>query len=116
MWWGLLHVLLLGAVTLAGCPAALKLAGAAAVVVHALIRRPAKSPGLLLVAEGGACAVPEWRTGMRPLGPRTTVAPLWMRLDLGPGSPQRELLLIADQVEAEDWRRLRGLLARGRGD
>jgi hypothetical protein len=93
----------------------LKLAGAAAVVIHALARRPAQLPGLILVAEGGTCAVPEWQTGMRPLGPRTMVAPLWIRLDLGAGLPQRELLLIADQVRPEDWRRLRAVLARGRG-
>jgi hypothetical protein len=111
----LLHALLLGAVVLAGCPAALKLAGVAAIVVHALLRSPAKSPGLILVEEGGACAVPEWQTGMRPLGPRTMVAPFWIRLDLGACLPQRELLLIADQVGPEDWRRLRAVLARGRG-
>jgi hypothetical protein len=90
--------------------------GLAAVVGHAALRRPAPSPGRILLAEGGACDVPEWRTGMRPLGPRTIVAPFWARLDLGHGPWQRELLLMADQVDPEDWRRVRALLARARGD
>jgi hypothetical protein len=52
---------------------------------------------------------------MRPLGPRTMVAPFWARLDLGKGSRPRELLLVADQLGPEDWRRLKAILARARG-
>jgi hypothetical protein len=90
--------------------------GFVAVVGHALLRRPEQTPPLVLLAEGGACAVPDWRTGMRPLGPRTIVAPFWARLDLGEGTPQRELLLIADQLAPEDWRHLNAVLSRARGD
>jgi hypothetical protein len=39
-----------------------------------------------------------------------------VRLDLGKGSRRRDILLIADQVRPEEWRRLRALLARTRGD
>lgn len=109
-------MLLLGSVALVGCPAALKVAGAAALVVHAVARRPARPPRAVLITEDGVCAVPEWRAGLRPLGPRTTMAPFWIRLDLGAGSPKRELLLLADQVTPEDWRRLRAMLARSRGE
>jgi hypothetical protein len=69
----------------------------------------------VLVAEGGACAVPEWQIPWRPLGPRTTVAPFWVRLDLGAGAGTRELVLLIDQLAPEDWRRLNAVLARARG-
>lgn len=88
----------------------------AAVVAHGVLLRPLPPPALVIVREGGACAIPEWGPGLRPLGPRTTVAPFWVRLDLGSGNRQRELLLIADQVGPADWRRLRALLARARGE
>jgi hypothetical protein len=109
-----LHALLVAAAALIGAPAWLKLLAALAIVIHALARRPPASPGLVMIGEGGVCAVPEWHTGARPLGARTLVCPFWVRLDLGVGPWRRDLLLLADQVRPDEWRRLRALLARVR--
>jgi hypothetical protein len=113
LWWCLLHGLLVAAVALVAWPLLTKGLALAAVLAHLRLRRPAAAPGLVLV-DGNACAVPEWRTGLRPLGARTLVAPLWVRLDLGRGPWRRELLLLVDQLEPQDWRRLRAALARAR--
>jgi hypothetical protein len=116
VWWWSLHAVLVGAALLVGLPIAGRLLVALAIVVHALARRPAAAPALVIVGEDGVCVVPEWGTGRRPLGSRTLVCPFWVRLDLGKGLPQRDILLIADQVAPQEWRRLRALLARMRGD
>jgi hypothetical protein len=113
-WWLLLHVLLGVAFALVGWPMAFRLVAIAAVVGHCVVRRPAASPRAVVVAEGGYCAVPEWNTGTRPLGPRTLISPFWVRLDLGTGPWRRDILLLADQVRPEEWRRLRALLLRAR--
>ena len=115
-WWVALHALLVAAVALVAGPEAIKALAVVAIVGHGVARRPRGSPGLVVVAADGSCAVPEWSTGRRPIGPRTLLCPFWVRLDLGKGPWQRDLLLIADQVPPEDWRRLRALLARTRGD
>lgn len=111
-----LHVLLATATLLVGWAASMKALAVLAIVVHGVVRRPPASPGLVVVTEGGCCVVPEWRTGKRPFGSRTLMCPFWIRLDLGKGSWRRDILLVADQIPAEDWRRLRALLARTRGD
>jgi hypothetical protein len=115
LWWCLLHGLLVAAVALVGWPLVLKGLALAAVLGHAVLRRPAAAPGLVLV-DGSACAVPEWQTGLRPLGVRTLVATVWVRLDLGRGSWRRDLILLVDQLEPGEWRRLRAALARARRD
>ena len=109
-------MLLAAAAVLAALPVAIKVLAVLATVGHGVIRRPSAAPGLALVAEDGFCVVPEWQTGLRPLGARTLVCPFWVRLDLGKGPWPRDLLLIVDQVQAEDWRRLRARLARTRRD
>jgi len=111
-----LHVLLAAAAVLVGWPASMKTLAVLAIVGHGVVRRPLASPGLVVVAEDGCCVVPEWHTGRRPFGPRTLMCPFWIRLDLGKGLRRRDILLIADQVPPEEWRRLRALLARTRGD
>jgi hypothetical protein len=115
-WWCLLHALLVAAAALLGWPAWIKVLAAVALVIHGFVRRPPRSPGLVLVAEGGVCSVPEWHRGPQPLGARTLMCPFWVRLDLGAGPWRRDLLLVADQVGSDEWRRLRALLARVPGD
>jgi hypothetical protein len=115
LWWWLLHGLLVAAVTLVGWPLVAKGFALAAVFCHAVLRRPAAAPGLVVV-DGTACAVPEWQTGLRPLGARTLVAPFWVRLDLGRGPWRRDLILLVDQLEPEQWRRLRAALGRAHVD
>ena len=109
-----MHVLLGIALALVGWAVAFRLVAIVAIAVHGVVRRPAASPRTVVVAEGGFFAVPEWNTGARPLGPRTLISPFWVRLDLGAGPWRRDILLLADQVRPEEWRRLRALLLRAR--
>ena len=113
-YWYSLHLLLGVALALVGWAAPFRLLAIVAVLGHCIVRRPAASPRIVLVAEGGRCVVPEWHTGPRPLGPRTLVAPFWVRLDLGMGPWRRDIVLVADQMSPEQWRRLRALLLRAR--
>jgi membrane-bound toxin of toxin-antitoxin system len=113
-WWCSLHVLLGLAFALVGWAVPFRLLAVAAVVAHCIVRRPCASPRTVLVAEGGRCAIPEWNTGARPLGPRTLVSLFWVRLDLGIGPWRRDILLLADQIRPDEWRRLRALLLRAR--
>ena len=113
-WWFLLHVLLAVASLLVGWAVPFKLVAIVAIGVHGVVRWPPASPRTVVVAEGGRCIVPEWNTGARPLGPRTLVSPFLVRLDLGAGPWPRDIVLLADQVRPETWRRLRALLLRAR--
>ena len=116
IWWLALHALLAAAAALVGWPAPVKVLAVIAIVAHCVARRPPIAPALVVVSADGFCVVPEWQTGRMPLGSRTLVCPFWVRLDLGPGSRQRDILLIADQLRPDEWRRLRALLARARGE
>jgi hypothetical protein len=104
---------LLGAAfALVGWPLAVKALAIAAIAGHAVVRRPAASPREVSFDSDGSCVVPEWHTGARPPGARTRVCPFWVRLDLGMGPWPRHILLIADQMQPDEWRRLRALLLR----
>lgn len=113
-WWLLLHVLLVVAALLIGWAVPLKLLAVGTIAVHGVVRRPPASPRTVVVIEGGRCIVPDWSTGARPLGPRTLISPFSVRLDLGTGPWRRDLVLLADQMPPETWRRLRALLLRAR--
>jgi len=114
VWWLLLHALLGAAFALVGWPAPFRVLAIGAIVGHGVVRRPAPSLRTVIVAEGGSCVIPEWNTGSRMLGARTLIGPFWARLDLGTGPWPRDILLLADQVRPEQWRRLRALLLRAR--
>jgi hypothetical protein len=100
------------AFALVGWPAAFRLLAIAAIVGHGFARRPPASPRVVCLGADGVCAIPEWNSGSRPLGARTLVCPFWVRLDLGKGPWPRDILLLADQMRPEEWRRLRALLLR----
>lgn len=107
-----MHALLAAAVVLVALPAVLKPLALLALFSHAAVRRPRSAPSVIHVAADGSCAVPEWRTAARRLGPGTLICPFWIRLDLNPGPGQRYILLFADQVAPREWRRLRAWLER----
>jgi hypothetical protein len=111
-----LHLVLAAAAMLVGWPASMKALAVLALVVHGVVRRPLASPAELVVTEDGCCAVPEWNTGRRPFGSRSMMCPFWIRLDLGKGTKRRDILLVADQIAPEEWRRLRALVRRARRD
>ena len=114
VWWFLLHALVGAAFALVGWPAPFRALAIVAIVAHGVVRRPAPSPRIVIVAEGGSCVIPEWNTGSRTLGERTLICPFWVRLDLGAGPWPRDILLLADQVRPDEWRQLRALLSRVR--
>jgi hypothetical protein len=115
-WWCGLHALLAAAAVLVGWPWALKLAAVGAIAVHAVARRPPPSPASVIVAADATCVVPERGPSRVALGPRTVVCALWIRLDLGPGPPTRDIVLFVDQLPAGQWASLRALLDRARCD
>ncbi len=112
LWWYGLHLLLAVAAALVAVPTPVKALTLLALVGHAVARRPGGAPSVIQFAADGSCAVPEWETPSRPLGPATLICPYWIRLHVNPGRGQRYILLFADQVTTHEWRRLRALLAR----
>ncbi len=108
--------MLVAAVMLVGVPWVIKALLIGAAAAHGILRRLPPSPPAVTVTEDGFCAVPEWHAGRSPLGARTLVCPFWVRLDLGEGPARRDIVLIADQVRPEEWRRLCALLSRVRCD
>ena len=105
-WWLALHALLLGAVALVGAAGWLKALAALGVVAHALVRRPAATPSLLLLAEDGSCHVPALDPAWLTPGPRTRLTAYWLRLSLVGGAVRHDILLCIDQVDAASWARL----------
>jgi hypothetical protein len=114
VWWGGLHALLANAAVLVATPAPLRLALFVAVLAHAAVRRPRAMPSELVVSAEGSCLIPDWGADYLPLGRGTLICSLWVRLELGAGPRQRDLLLFADQLSAGDWARLRAKLRRTR--
>lgn len=102
------------AAVLLGLPWPARVLAALAVLLHALLRRPAPGPATIAVTADGLCQVlavdGEWR---RP-GPGTRIAPHWVRLDLRSAAGRLDLLLLADQVDPEQWARLCARLRRVR--
>lgn len=83
------------------------------VLAHALLRRWPDCPARLVVGGDGSCRVPEWGPETLRLAPRTRLTPFVIDLRFGPG-PQGRVLLLADQLEREDWARLSAILRRAR--
>jgi hypothetical protein len=89
-----------------------RLVAVAAVLRHAVARKPLPAPALILVHPDGTCEVPDWDAERLPLAERTTVCSGWVRLSFRTGLGRRDLLLFADQLGEIEWRRLRALLER----
>lgn len=104
------------ALMLTGVPWPVRAAALLAVAGHAIARRPRPLPRQIMLTADGDCAVPEWHSGSARLGARTLVCPYWVRLDCRVGAARRDLLLFSDQLSAQEWARLRALLARIRCD
>lgn len=107
-WWLGLHGLL-GLAALLAAPGPLAVAAAlTAVAWHGLGRRPRGTP-LLLLAPGPRFALPlEERFDLRPTA-GCREGPFWLELVFDDGG--RSVLVLADQLQRADWRRLRLALA-----
>ena len=106
-----MHLLLAVAAVLVGWTMPIKALAAMTVAGHGLLRPPQPARGRVVVRADGSCTV-QGQSAAMPLGERTLLCPFWARLDLGSG--RRDILLIADQVRPEEWRRLRAILRRTR--
>jgi hypothetical protein len=116
LWWYALHALLVATATLVAGPWWLGLAAIVVVVAHGIVRRPSASPALIIVAADARCTVPDRGLERCALGARTVVCPYWVKLAFGTSPRQRDVLLLADQIDVADWTRLRALLRRARCD
>jgi hypothetical protein len=105
-----MHALLAAAALLVDAPSWLKLLGLTAALGHGYRRRPAAPPERLVLSSDGRCLVPTLAAEPLRLGPSTRYARGWVRLV--DESRRLDLLLLADQVDAEDWPRLSALVRR----
>jgi hypothetical protein len=112
LWWALLHGLLAAAIVLLGAALAATTALIAALGAHAVVRYPC-APRLLVLYPDGAWTVPERGAYGRKLAPGTTWSPWYVELVLV-GCGGARILIVRDQLGAEDWRRLK-LAVRERG-
>jgi len=113
LWWLGLHLLLTVAALLAGWSWSTKVAVIVAVVGHAAWRRPPPPCALIEVGADGACRIPALGSAPFVLGARTRLSPFWVRIVARNGAETLDLLLLIDQLNAEDWRRLTAILRRG---
>jgi hypothetical protein len=109
-----LHAVLAVAACLVGWPWPARWLAVAIVGAHGWWRWPERSPAALLVAADGTCRAPQWGPEVYALGPRTRFTRFGAALDLGTGPHRRRLLVVFDQVPADDWRRLEALLRRAK--
>jgi hypothetical protein len=107
-----LHALLLAAAAFVGLPWPAKVLAALAALAHALARRPTPVPGTIVVAADGSWRVPDIGQGSFVLGPRTRLTAFWIRIDLRAAAARLDILLLADQLERDDWARLSARLRR----
>jgi hypothetical protein len=115
VWWWALHALLMTASLLPGWPWPMKLATLLGVLAHLWLRRLPDYPPRLVVGSDGSCQIPQWGPAIVTLAPRTRLTPFVVDLHFGTGL-HRRVLLLADQVEREEWARLCAILRRIRLD
>jgi hypothetical protein len=102
--WTLIHSLLAAATLLIEVDPAPTMVLLAAVAIHGIVRYP-RSPRLLVLHRDATWAVPERGLHARTLSPRTAWTTWYVELVLtGPGHTR--IVLLVDQLDAEDWRRL----------
>jgi len=104
------HALAVTSITLSGLPWTLKLAACAALAAHAAVRRPA-APMPICRHSDGSWSLPLLALDRLALGPGTAAGPFWARLVLR-GPRTVVVVLLADQLGPEDWRRLQAELRR----
>ncbi|HEY9182485.1 MAG TPA: protein YgfX [Gammaproteobacteria bacterium] len=112
LWWLGLHGLLAATALLIGWPAPTKVAALCAVFVHALWRKPSSTRAVIEVGADGACRIPA--VNAEPFEPDagTLLTPFCVRIVARSSRDTVDILLLADQVPREDWRRLTAILRR----
>lgn len=109
-----MHALLAAAAALTAIPWPAAALVATVAVAHAWWRWPPAPPVLLVLAEDGDWYVAGHGATRFTLGPRTRLAPLWLRLDLraNEGRQVLDIVLVADELDDAAWRRLAARLRR----
>ncbi|HEX6996468.1 MAG TPA: hypothetical protein VF339_20225 [Gammaproteobacteria bacterium] len=113
VWHVAVHVLAVVSISLSGLVWPVKLAAGGALVAHAALRRPAAPMPIRRDADG-TWSLPALGLDGLALRPGTAAGPFWVRLALGrAGVRTVTVVLVADQVDREAWRRLQAELRRG---
>lgn len=104
IWWALLHAVFASAALVFDLAPVLTALALAAIAAHGIGRYP-RTPRLLMLHRDGTWAVPErgWH-GLR-LAPGTTWTTWYVEL-VFPGPAEMRILVLKDQLDAEDWRAL----------
>lgn|GEM_PF-1747943 len=115
-WHIAVHVLAVVSVYVSGLAWPLKAAAAAGLVAHFALRRP-PAPIPVTRHADGTWSLPSVGPDRLALRPGTAVGPFWARLSLGGAESPKTVtvLLVKDQLGAEDWRRLQAELRRRAG-
>jgi hypothetical protein len=108
------HAVAAAGLLASGLPVAVKLAGVAAALAHAVARRPAPPPSTVLCFPDGAWALPDDGGARLVLTEGTSVGPFWVSLRLASDTVSVSVLLLRDQLPAADWRALRAQVGRAR--
>lgn len=105
-WWFCLHAVLGSSLWLSGWPTYVKLGLTALIAAHWRGLRPRGAP-LVIGSRHGPWALPERHSYNLELSSSTRFARGWVLLCLErPQAPVTSVLLLADQLPPEDWRRL----------
>ena len=112
VWWCTLHALLVAAAWVVGWPWYAKLLAAALALGHAWWRRPDAPPVSIAVTADGSFRIPKWGPDVLTLTDRTRATPYVLDLHFAGGLRTGRLLLLADQVDRDDWARLSAILRR----
>jgi hypothetical protein len=112
LWWLALHALLAATVLLIGWPWPAKAAAIVALLGHAVWRRPRSARAVIEVDADGALRIPSASAARFAPGTRTRLMPFWLRIVARNGADTVDILLLADQLNPADWRRLTAILRR----
>jgi mRNA-degrading endonuclease toxin of MazEF toxin-antitoxin module len=112
LWWLALHALLAATALLVGWPWPAKVAALAAVLGHSVWRRPRPARAVIEVDADGSCRIPGTSAAPFAPGTRTRLMPFWLRIVARNGADTVDILLLVDQINPADWRRLTAILRR----
>jgi len=104
--------LLVVAACLVGWPWYAKLLACVLTLGHARWRRPRPRATSLSLAADGSCRIRQWGPDVLTLSDRTRITPFVLDLHFRDGPRVWRLVLLADQVDRDDWARLSAILRR----